>query len=97
MTKLMEGKLKVNPFTIFGVRRAQFPPNHFDYANIPLRYNMEEAVERWIKNNLRGRYYVGKAVIATQESGLEYTVRVGFEDMKELSYFMLACPLLKYK
>lgn len=97
MTKLMEGKLKVNPFAVFKIRRALTPPDHFDYANIPLSYNMEEAVERWVKNNLKGRYYIGKSVIATEANGLEYTLRIGFEEAKELSYFMLACPHLKYK
>jgi hypothetical protein len=24
-------------------------------------------------------------------------INIGFEDGKELAYFMLACPLLKYK
>ena len=32
-----------------------------------------------------------------EEGGTETVCKVGFEDAKELSYFTLACPLLKYK
>jgi hypothetical protein len=35
--------------------------------------------------------------INSTNSQIENAIRIGFEEGKELAYFMLACPLLKYK
>ncbi len=88
---------KPNPYNVFEARRVEFPPSHFEYASINLRYNIKEALERWIESNLRGRYFLGKAVTIDDGNKLAYSVSIGFEESKELSYFMLACPHLKYK
>jgi hypothetical protein len=82
---------------VFEARRVDFPPSHFEYAEITLRFNLKEALERWIENNLKGRYYLGRSVSLKDDNKLDYTIKVGFEESKELSFFMLACPHLKYK
>lgn len=92
-----EHNLKVNPLNLFSVRRAPVPPSHYEYADIPMSYNMNDALDKWIETHLKGRYFIGKSVVLNFENKIDYSVRVGFEDSKELSYFMLACPLLKYK
>jgi len=71
------------------------PPPHFEYISLPLRYNLEDALAKWITENLKGRYYIGKSVDLIDNS-IETVVKIGFEDPKELSFFTLACPLLKY-
>jgi hypothetical protein len=58
---------------------------------------MKEALEKWIELHLKSRFYVGKSVVVDHENKLTYSLRVGFEEPRELSYFMLACPHLKYK
>lgn len=93
----MAKTLKPNPFSVFGVRRMDFPPDYFEYANIPLNYNMKTALEKWIENNLKSRYYIGRAVSLDESNKMQYNVHIGFEESRELSYFMLACPYLKYK
>lgn len=93
MTKTLEP----NPYNVFKVRRAEFPPDHFEYASIPLNYNMRDALEKWIEQNLKSRYYLGRSIGLDSENKMNYIVKVGFEESKELSYFMLACPHLKYK
>lgn len=93
----MANTLKPNPYNVFEARRVDFPPSHFEYAEISLRYNMKEALERWIESNLKGRYYLGRAVALDDSNKLTYAVSVGFEESRELSFFMLACPHLKYK
>ncbi len=89
--------LTVNPLEVFKVRRAPIPPIHFEYADLVLPYNMKDAVEKWIESNLRSKYYIGRSSIIDSDNKLCYSIRIGFEEPKELSYFMLACPHLKYK
>ena len=61
------------------------------------RYNLEQAIQNWIELKLKKRYFLGKTIGLTTEDKVEQVLRVGFEDPKELSYFVLACPHLKYK
>jgi hypothetical protein len=85
-----------NAYNLFEIRRLKVPSPHCEYINLPLKYNLEQSLVNWISTNLKGRFYVGKSV-ALREQGTETVCKVGFEDAKELSYFTLACPLLKYK
>ena len=85
---------KVNPLRVFDVRRVEFCPPYFETTVFPLRYNVKEAISEWIEDNLSGRYYVGKTV--TGHKTINSNVKIGFENNSELSYFLLACPHLKY-
>lgn len=85
-----------NPLDVLCLRCTQFPPDHFEYVDMPFRYNLEDSLTEWILVNLSGRYYVGRNVKLDDNRRLVNTVTIGFEDPKELSYFMLACPILKY-
>jgi len=40
---------------------------------------------------------LNRVIGLTKQNKIETVLRAGFEDPKELSYFVLACPLLKYK
>lgn len=94
MTRIKEP----NALNLFEVRRSKVPVPHYEYITIPHTYNVEEALNKWILQNLKGRYYVGKGVEVSEKTNrIETSMRVGFEEGKELAYFMLACPLLKYK
>ncbi len=86
-----------NSLEFFGVRKPQSPPAHFEYINIPIRYNIENTISKWITDNLKGRFYVGKAMHITDSNSMDEALKIGFEEPKELSYFTLACPYLKYK
>ena len=46
--------------------------------------------------NLKSRFFIGKKVALDKENAVATMINLGFEDPKELSYFMLACPHLKY-
>lgn len=86
-----------NPLNFFEIRMLKVPPPHFEYLTTPMRYNLQSSIEKWITDNLRGRFYVGKCVDINSEDQLDTLLKIGFEEPKELSYFTLACPLLKYK
>lgn len=60
---------------------------------MPMTYNLTEAMSTWVHDNLKGRYYIGSTI----DQNYKAVLKIGFEEPKELSYFMLACPLLKYK
>ena len=86
---------KPNPLSFFQLRTPASPPRHFQYIFISQRYNLEKTIIKWIDDNLKGRFYVGKTVTLKQDDIIE-ALQVGFEQPKELSYFTLACPYLKY-
>lgn len=54
-------------------------------------------IEIWIKNKLKGRFYIQKLPSVGTDNRLRTSTFVGFEDHKELTYFMLACPYLRRK
>lgn len=85
-----------NPLNVFEVRRANVAPPHFEYVNIPIKYNLEQSLNNWIERNLRNRYYVGRNVALDDKNKIIQVITVGFEETKDMSYFMLACPHLKY-
>ena len=88
---------EINPKDFFGIRQLEYEAPHLSYMDVPMGYNLEHALSRWIEQNLKHRYYIGKTMSLSNENKLENFIRIGFEDSKEMSYFALACPLLKYK
>lgn len=87
---------KANSLNVFKVRRTEFCPPYFEVMTIDEKYNIIKALDEWIYNNLNGRYYIGKNLILSNEIRILNKIKIGFENPSELSYFMLACPLLKY-
>jgi len=87
-----------NPLNFFGVRQVRIPPPHFEILTIGRQlYNLEGTIIKWITEHLKGRFYVGHSTILDESNQFQKVIKVGFEDPKELSYFSLACPYLKYK
>ena len=78
------------------MRKLNFPPPYFECVNIKLNYNMIDTIEKWIEKNCKKRYYIGKNIDLTKDRKIDNVIKIGFEDPKELSYFILACPYLKY-
>lgn len=89
-------KNKISPHDYFETRRLKHQSPHLSCIDLKFTYNTEKAMVKWIQNNLKHRYYLSKTVGITKENKIDTVMRVGFEDAKELSYFVLACPLLKY-
>ena len=86
---------KANPLNFFKARQLTVLPPHFETISQPMTYNLELSISKWIQHNLKGRYFVGKG-IEVKDGSIEQVLKIGFEDHKEASYFMLACPHLKY-
>lgn len=94
---MLKEKKNPNPFNFFGIRMEPVPPIHFEYIIIPVRYNLQKSITNWIYENLKGRFYINQCVGLNNTNQIDNMLKVGFEDAKELSYFTLACPHLKYK
>jgi hypothetical protein len=96
----MDKKIKINPLNVFEMRRTKFCPPHFESVNVDMTYNMVRALESWIDENTAGRYFIGSRIEpnirASSGSRVKYSTSVAFENSKDLSYFLLACPYLKY-
>jgi len=86
-----------NALSLFDLRQFEVPPPYIDYIHTDFMYNLDEAIKNWIRDNCKGRYYIGKVTGMSSEKKINSVIKIGFEDPKELSYFMLACPHLKYK
>ena len=86
----------INPLNFFNIRRLEIPPIHFEYISIPIRYNLEHSISKWIEDNLKHRFYLIHTIELNDSNEMISVLKIGFEDPKELSYFTLACPHLKY-
>lgn len=86
---------KINPLNVLGCREVQDPPPYFTYVNVSLRFNVLKSVKDWIMINLKHRFYIGETVIL-DDNQLAISIKIGFEEPKEASFFIIACPLLKY-
>tara|TARA_A100000164_G_C21189290_1_gene444254 strand:+ start:138 stop:419 length:282 start_codon:yes stop_codon:yes gene_type:complete len=87
---------KPNPLNVFNIRKVKSAVPNFEYINLPSNYNLEDSLDKWIINNLRNRYYIGREVKLDNDNKMNQVITVGFEETRDLSYFMLACPHLKY-
>ena len=96
ITKIMPLK-NITAENFFKLRRLEYEAPHLSTIDLPVVYNMEKAVCKWIEEHLKKRYFCNRCVGLTSNNKIEDILRVGFEDPKELSYFVLACPHLKYK
>ena len=92
---MLDKKNTPNALDFFDVRETKSAPKHFEFCNLTPKYNMEDSIRKWIEVKCKGRFYIGKTV-SLYDGKITSMVKVGFEDPKELSFFMLACPHLKY-
>jgi len=84
---------KPNPLNLLDLRRVRFPARHFHYTVLS-RFNPNRSInlDDWIYQNLNGRYYVGQNLSLDSNRSIVFTTKVGFEEEKELSFFLLSCP-----
>ena len=85
-----------NPLDVLDLRRVEFCPPHFSTVEVSRKYNIDRAICDWIEDNLSGRYFFGHAIGFDKMNNLTQSNIVGFEQAKEMSFFVLACPHLKY-
>jgi hypothetical protein len=84
--------LEINELDVVGSRKLDFIPNHFVKIKINDRDFFENKIEEWIRNRLKNRYAVVNWPAIDNQGRLKVSAFAAFEDQKELTYFMLACP-----
>jgi hypothetical protein len=84
----------LNPIDVLKQRKLKTIPPHFSKMRVS-ESEIFEGLEDWVKIKLKGRYYVAKKPSIDSTGNLKSTFFIGFEDQKELTYFMLACPYLR--
>lgn len=84
----------LNPLDVLKQRKLSTIPPHFSKMRVS-ESEIFEGIEDWVKAKLKGRYCVVKQPGIDKTGSLKSTYFLGFEDQKELTYFMLACPLLR--
>lgn len=85
-----------NPLDVLEAKQVKSLPPHFETVNLPLKYNLERSLANWINQHIKNRFYIGKSVSLSEDKKIVQVCTVGFEETKDMSYFMLACPHLKY-
>lgn len=84
---------QVNPLNFFDCRKFTKKPDGLEYLQLNYNWNdNEEILEKWIVDNLKGRYYIGKHLTLDHQEKPYLCILVGFENSKELSIFNLSCP-----
>lgn len=82
---------KPNPLNLLDLRRVRFSARHFHYTTINrFTPNRSMNLDDWIYQNLNGRYYVGQTLILDHTNTIIYATKIGFENEKELSFFLLS-------
>jgi hypothetical protein len=84
----------LNPLDVLKQRKLTTVLAHFKKIAVT-DGELFEGVEDWIKKKLKGRYVIARQPSIDRTGVLRSTNFIGFEDQKELTYFMLACPLLR--
>lgn len=87
----------LNPLTVLGARSLTWMPPHFSKISVmATAWPAEERIKEWIEQKLAGRYSMVSSPGTENSTGkLKVLTYVGFEDEKELTYFMLACPHIR--
>jgi hypothetical protein len=87
----------LNPLEVLNKRSLSHIPPHFTKFKIDDRGVSfgSDNLENWIRNRLKGRYAIAKQPTIDKDEHLKTATFVAFEDQKELTYFMLACPHLR--
>lgn len=87
--------LELNALDVLNCRKMFTNVPHFSKILITETFSFDNDIENWIIGNLKGRYYLLDQPYITQEGKLKTAKFAGFEEQKEITYFILACPYLR--
>lgn len=85
----------INPLDVLKCRRANNLCAHFTKATLPDSAIYDENIIDWVQIKLKGRFFVLRNPTVDSDGKFKSSLTIGFEDPKELTYFMLACPHLR--
>jgi hypothetical protein len=89
--------IELNALDVLNRRKIDFIAPQFSKIKISEGDLFGDDLEDWIKTKLKGRFYLQKTPGLGTDGKVRSVTYLGFEDHKELTYFMLACPHLRRK
>lgn len=78
---------KLNPLSVLRARKLNWIPDHFTKASITVDWLSHNQLQPWVEKKLNGRYSI-------KYNSFEEII-MAFEDPAELTFFLLACPLIQ--
>jgi hypothetical protein len=90
--------IELNPLDVLGIRKIGFLPLHFSTIrarDIGLNTVFLDEIENWITDRLSGRYCIVNTPMIGHNDVLEDVTVLGFEEPKEITYFLLSCPFIR--
>lgn len=86
--------IELNELDVLDIRKMSRIPPHF--SKIKISNKSDSAfIEKWIHVKCRGRYSVSSMPGKDSDGRIKNFTFVAFEDEKEITYFMLACPYFR--
>ena len=89
MNRITQRLSNPNVLDYFNAQRLLAQPPHFHYVTLG---TSKMHVQKWITENVRGRYYLDYKYQDPMKLKESMQLCVGFEDPKEMTYFLLTCP-----
>jgi hypothetical protein len=89
--------IELNPLNVIDARKLDFLPIHFSkikISDLDIYHMHIDAIENWINSRLRGRYCI-LTIPSIINDRVENAKIIGFEESKELTYFLLSCPYIR--
>ena len=87
--------LDLNPLDVLNQIFLKFIPPHFAKMRLSkIDFQINE-IKDWIDVKCKNRYSISKLPQIDENGKLNVSVFVGFEDHKELTFFMLGCPFIR--
>lgn len=87
--------IDLNPLEILREREVKTLPPHFSKVKISENDRYDKNILNWIRTKLSGRYCIVSYPAVDSDDKFKASTYVGFEEQKELTYFMLACQYLR--
>lgn len=89
--------IELNPLDILNVRKMNRIPKYFSKIKLSDGSYVQDIneIESWIENRCRNRYSISKIPFVDSTGKIKECIFAGFEEEKELTYFMLACPYFR--
>jgi len=87
--------IELNPLEILREREVKTLPPQFSKIKISNNQKYDKNILGWIRNKLSGRYCVVSYPAIDSDDKFKASTYIGFEEQKELTYFMLACQYLR--
>lgn len=87
--------IDLNPLDVLKKRKLDVMPVHFKKTKLStFEFDIEDLLS-WITHRLNGRYCISSEPFIDDKGQTKMATFLGFEDQKELTYFILACPYLR--